>query len=111
MESVKKCLKKILKNVKVTNEVLQTVLDEIEATLNSRPLTFISSSEIEEHLTPYHLLWGRRLLAVPDREETRGIVALLQRLEDQFWTRWKNKYLLKLRNSLFSHNSSVHYIT
>ena len=54
VQSVKRCLKKILKNAKVTREELQTVLVEIEATLNSRPLTF------EEPLTPYHFLGGRR---------------------------------------------------
>ena len=89
MQSVKRCLKKILKNAKVTSEELQTVLVEIEATLNSRPLTFVSSGEIEEPLTPYHLLCGRRLLAMPDQEEieisqlnaeeARGRVALLER--------------------------------
>ena len=109
VQSVKRCLKKILKNAKITSEELQTVLVEIEATLNSRPLTFISSGEIEEPLTPYHLLCGRRLLAVPDQEEieitqlngveARGRVALLERLKDHFWTRWKNEYLLELRNS------------
>ena len=82
---------------------------EIEATLNSRPLTFVSSGEIEEPLTPYHLLCGRRLLAMPDQEEieisqlnaeeARGRVALLERLKDHFWIRWRNEYLLELRNS------------
>ena len=48
VQSVKRCLKKILKNAKVT----RTVLVETEATLNSRPLTFVSSGEIEKPLTP-----------------------------------------------------------
>ena len=109
VQSVKRCLKKILKNVKVTSEELQTVLVEIEATLNSRPLTFVSSEETEEPLTPYHLLCGRRLLAMPDREEieisqlnaeeARGRVALLKRLKDHFWIGWRNEYILELRNS------------
>mgnify|MGYP000544943039 FL=1 len=94
VQSVKRCLKKILKNAKVTSEELQTVLVEIESTLNSRPLTFASSGEIEEHRTPYHLLCGRRLLAMQDQEEIEisqlnaeeagGRVALLERLKDHF---------------------------
>ena len=109
MQSVKRCLRKIPKNAKVTSEELQTVLVEIEATLNSRPLTFVSSGENEEPLTPYHLLCGGRLLAMPDREEieisqlnaeeARGREALLKRLKDHFWIRWRNEYLLELRNS------------
>ena len=109
VQSVKRCLKKILKNAKVTSEELQTVLVEIESTLNSRPLTFASSGEIEAHLTPYHLLCGRRLLAMqdqeeieisqPNAEEARGRVALLERQKDHFSIRWRNEYLLELRNS------------
>ena len=109
VQSVKRCLKKILKNTKVTSEELQTVLVEIEATLNSRPLSFVSSGEIEEPLTPYHLLCGIRSLAMPEQEEfefsqlnaeeARGRVALLVRLKDHIWTRWRNEYLLELRNS------------
>ena len=32
-------------------------------------------------------------------EEARGRVALLERLKDHFWIRWRNEYLLELRNS------------
>ena len=34
-----------------------------------------------------------------DVVEARGRVALLERLKDHFWTRWKNEFLFELRNS------------
>lgn len=71
------------------------MLIEIEATLNSMPLTFVSSGDIEEPLTPSHLMCGRCLLPMPDQEEeievkqvhaedVRGKVAWLERLKDHF---------------------------
>lgn len=110
VQSVKRCLKKVLKNARVTTDELQTVLVEIEATLNSRPLTFVSSEDLEELLMPFHLMCGRRLCFKPDQgeetdisqvnvEDLRGRAACLERLKDHFWKRWMNEYLLELRNS------------
>lgn len=45
---------------------LLTALAEIEAVINSRPLSYLSSEGVEEPLTPSHLLVGRRILNLPD---------------------------------------------
>lgn len=45
---------------------LLTALAEIEAIINSRPLSYLSSEDMEEPLTPSHLLVGRRILNLPD---------------------------------------------
>ena len=113
VKSVKRCLKKILGRACVTYEELLTILTEIECVLNSRPLTYVSTEDLEEPLTPSHLLCGRRLLSVPygdipeatdpdwdpkSDDLTRRVV-YLQRLIDKFWNRWSKEYLLELRES------------
>ncbi len=39
---------------------------EIESVLNSRPLTVVSAEDLEEPLTPSHLIVGHRLRDSPD---------------------------------------------
>ena len=113
VKSVKRCLKKILGKACITYEELLTVLTEIECVLNSRQLTYVSTEDLEEPLTPSHLLCGRRLLSVPSSDTSEPIdpdwtpkseeftrrVVYLQRLIDNFWNRWSKEYLLELRES------------
>ena len=63
---VKRCLKKTIRNAKLTYEELLTVVVDIECVLNSRPLTFVQSEDMEEPLTLSHLMLGRRILSIPD---------------------------------------------
>ena len=63
--SVKRCLKKSVGSAKLTLDELQRVVIEVEATLNSRPLTYLAADDIQEPLTPAHLLTGHRLLGLP----------------------------------------------
>jgi hypothetical protein len=57
---VKRCLRKVLGNAKLTFEELLTTLVDVEGTLNSRPLTYIYDEVENDVLTPNHLIFGRR---------------------------------------------------
>nr|XP_058943012.1 uncharacterized protein LOC131771253 [Pocillopora verrucosa] len=80
---VKRCLQKILKNVKLTYDELLTVVVEVECVLNSRPLTCVSSEDTEEPLTSSHPLTVRGILYIPDEcataDEDETDVQLLTR--------------------------------
>ena len=72
IQSMKRCLKKTIGKVKLTCEELSTALTEVEAIINSRPLSYVSSDDLEEPLTPSHLVTGRPILSLPDSTATAG---------------------------------------
>ena len=104
----KGCLKKTLGSARLTYEELLTVLTEIEGVLNSRPLTYVYGDDIEEPLTPSHLMIGRRLLSRNSNTAPGGgscassvteiarRAKYLKSLLDHFWNRWKKEYLTEL---------------
>ncbi len=103
VKSVKRCLKKILGRACVMYEELLTILTEIECVLNSRPLTYVSTEDLEEPLTPTHLLSGDgfylcHLEIHLSQQILTGTLSLmiLQMLIDKFWNRWSKEYLLEL---------------
>ena len=61
-----KRLRKILSQAKLSYVELLTAIAEVESVLNSRPLTYVSAEDLEEPLTPSHLLFGRRIMSLPD---------------------------------------------
>ena len=62
----KNAIKKTLGRAHVTLASLQTIIVEIEAHLNIRPLTYVSSDLNDlEPLTPSHLLYGRVIDTLP----------------------------------------------
>ena len=61
VRSTKILLKKNLQNCRLSYDEMQTVLFEVEMILNNRPLTYVYPYEIENALTPNHLLFGRML--------------------------------------------------
>ena len=51
---------------KFNHDELLTAVTEVEAIINSRPLTYVAADDLEEPLTPPHLLVGRCLLNLPE---------------------------------------------
>ena len=115
IRSTKRCLKKTIGQAKLTYDELLTALTEVENVINSRPLSFMSTADLEEPLTPSHLIVGRRLMNTPDYstcesedEDSTFEVScdtLTRRARhlnssiDKFWRRWQREYLVELRES------------
>jgi len=72
VKSVKRCLKKTISGARLTYEELLTVIIEVEMILNCRPLSYISSEDSEEPLTPSHLLCGHRIMSLPDSRSSEA---------------------------------------
>ena len=114
VKSMKYHLKRIVADVKLTFEEYTTVLTQVEACLNSRPLVALTCDDDGfDALTPGHFLIGRPLEALPDPSFSYRRVSLLRRwnlcqnLVRQFWQRWSTDYLSSLRKHAKWHKSSA----
>ena len=110
---MKRCLSKVIGRAKLSFDELLTVVTEAEMIVNSRPLSYVTSEDLDEPITPSHLLIGRRILSVPDNlcysdddetyEVTRAVLTkrmkYIGRTLDHFWERWRSEYLLELREA------------
>jgi len=104
VKSVKTHLRRVISNYKLTFEEFSTILTQIEACLNSRPLVPLPHDDDGvEALTPGHFLIGRPLEALPDSAISYRKVSLLRRwhlcqsLLRQFWQRWSIEYINTLK--------------
>lgn len=100
VKSVKTHLYRVIGSQVLTYEELYTVLVQIEAVLNSRPLCPLSSDPNDlTVLTPGHFLTQEPLSALPDpnlgeiKLNRLSRWQLLQRLHSDFWSRWHIEYL------------------
>ena len=109
VKSTKRCLKKVLKNARLSYDELTTILIEVEAVLNSRPVAYVEAEGIEEALTPSHLLLARQIKELQDPVISTTPVSnantltrrfrYLTKLSSHFWNRWSREYLLNLLRS------------
>ncbi|XP_037957366.1 uncharacterized protein LOC119687186 [Teleopsis dalmanni] len=103
VKSAKGHLYRSLMTTKLTFEELSTVTTEIEAILNSRPLTPLSPDPSDyEALTPAHFLIGCSLKALPERTEFAKTNmldkwSLIIGLKQSFWKRWSHEYINELQ--------------
>ncbi len=101
VKSMKTLLRKNIKPHPLRFDELYTLLTEIEAVLNSRPLVPLKSGDIEEEgfLTAGHFLVGRPLRAAPTSQPPSGKISslrrwnLVSRLTAEFWEQWLQTYL------------------
>jgi hypothetical protein len=89
---------------KLTFEELATLLTQIEAVLNSRPLTPESTDPSDlRALTPGHFLIGKPITSIPEPDLTHisttrlGRWQLMQQMLQGFWKRWSSEYINRLQ--------------
>lgn len=88
------------------DESLRTLMREAQAIVNSRPLTVnqLADPDLPSNLTPIHLLTMKlKVIFAPPavfqltdmycRKHWRRV----QHLANDFWTRWRNEFLLRLQ--------------
>ncbi len=114
VRSIKAGLRKSIGGACLTRAELETSLTEIEACVNSRPLTFVGdSSDSPTPLTPSHFLIGRSAgfqSVVADRDQPqpltpsqcRGRYEIMQQRMKMFWSRWSSEYLRSLPPTVVS---------
>ncbi|XP_044733954.1 uncharacterized protein LOC123296518 [Chrysoperla carnea] len=100
VKSVKYHLKRVVGNLSLTYEEFTTVLSQIEAVLNSRPLCQLTEDpEDLSVLTPGHFLIGGPLSSIPEPNLENVSMPILSRWQltrqiiDSFWVKWSREYL------------------
>ncbi|XP_055633325.1 uncharacterized protein LOC129773706 [Toxorhynchites rutilus septentrionalis] len=104
VRSAKFHLLRVLGENPVCQEDFSTLLVQVEACLNSRPLTPMSDDPTDlETLTPAHFLTGDSLQNIPEPDYSTVQLnrlsrwQLVQRQLQDFWKRWRTEYLSQLQ--------------
>jgi hypothetical protein len=110
--SVKRSLKRAIGRSSLSYRELETILIEVEAIVNCRPLTYVTDDpSAPTALTPSHFLVGDRLTALPPvkapvTEDLRKAYRKREQLLQSFWKRWVQDYLQQLRTAHHSPRAS-----
>lgn len=105
VKSCKYHLRRVVGNAHLTFEEYTTLLSQIEAVLNSRPLAPMSSDPRDYlPLSPGHFLIGRPLTAPVCEDDMLDVPAhrltrykRVEQLRQQFWLRWAKEYISELQ--------------
>ena len=103
---MKSGLRKTVGNSLLSRVELETTIQEVEAVVNSRPLTFVSDEvDGDDPLTPAHFLLGHSRgfystgvcqSPVNSSEDLSDKLELRKTLLDQFWAIWTSEYIRNL---------------
>ncbi|GFQ84748.1 integrase catalytic domain-containing protein [Trichonephila clavata] len=103
-KSMKRILLRVTKSAVMNIEELTTLVTQIEAVLNSHPLSPLSSDTHDFNpLTPGHFLTGNAILSFPEPSTASDSLfchsrwKLIQALRNKFWNRWSTEYLSHLQ--------------
>ena len=102
--SVRKIMNGVLNTQVMTDESLNTLIVEIEAILNSRPLTVVSDDPKDlDPLTPNHFLSMKGIDLVGDNFTDKDVFSRkrwkhTQYLANLFWSRFRDEYLANLQD-------------
>ncbi|XP_045497063.1 uncharacterized protein LOC123695307 isoform X2 [Colias croceus] len=105
VKSCKHHLKRVIGNAHLTFEEFSTVLTQVEAVLNSRPLTHLSTDPNDFlPLSPAHFLVGRPLTAPVTAENLYDVPELrlprfqrVEQIRQHFWNRWSKEYVSEMQ--------------
>lgn len=92
------------KRTRLTHDVLSTLMAEVSAIVNARPLVPISSDSAAPFLlSPAMLLTQKQSLAAPPGDFTgKDLLKYqwrqVQALANEFWSRWRNEYISTLHS-------------
>ncbi|XP_046142834.1 uncharacterized protein LOC123988088 [Osmia bicornis bicornis] len=106
VKSVKFHIRRVVGDTALTFEEFTTLLTQIEAVLNSRPLCPLTDYPSDlSALTPGHFLTGDALRAVPEPDLSLVKTArlsrwqLLRQFTENIWDRWSREYLTSLQTA------------
>ncbi|XP_045494845.1 uncharacterized protein LOC123693694 [Colias croceus] len=114
VRTVKEALRHTLHEQHPSDETLVTLLAEVEATVNSRPLTHVAvTPDVPPAITPNMILLGSNCYVPPpctieeDQTTARTHWKRAQQLADTFWRRWVREYLPVLQQRREPHASGA----
>ena len=99
----------------MTYDELNTILTEVEALINLRPITYVYDDSISYPLCPSHLIYGRRITPMPTSEHHEVVSTYhsvtkrsrhQRKLLQQFTKQWRREYLQNLREQATKSSSS-----
>ena len=102
IKSMERHMRRVIGLHILSYEEFQTVIDQIEAILNSRPLVTLSNDPNDTMaLTPAHFLIGDTMNSLPKAERSNMDLTsrfrLLKVIQEKFWKSWKRDYLTELQ--------------